>query len=132
MKRQAKKGGEIGANGEHYKGGQFIATSEKTIKGSKSSKSTGKKEIANYKWEVAPNEDVRSIWGMINGYVKWDGKPEYSKELGQYGRLIVMEEIIANMYMGNDLEGFINKINDLTNRWMNGERWYQKESWYKG
>lgn len=31
--RRADKGGEVGPNGEHYKGGQFIATSEDTVKG---------------------------------------------------------------------------------------------------
>lgn len=35
MAHHAKKGGEIGANGEFYKGGQFVADSEYTVKGKK-------------------------------------------------------------------------------------------------
>lgn len=33
MKGQAKKGGEIGVNGEHYKGGQFMPATAQTVKG---------------------------------------------------------------------------------------------------
>ncbi|MEQ5238710.1 hypothetical protein [Proteus terrae] len=37
MKGQAKKGGEIGINGEYYKGGQFMPGSSKTKKGDRAS-----------------------------------------------------------------------------------------------
>ena len=49
--RRAKVGGETGANGKWYEGGK---------------KSTGKQEIAPYKWEVAPN-DERSIYSQFRG-----------------------------------------------------------------
>lgn len=33
MKGQDKKGGEVGVNGEHYKGGPFMPASARTVKG---------------------------------------------------------------------------------------------------
>lgn len=45
MAHHAKKGGEIGANGEFYKGGQFVADSEHTVKGKKKKIFSGSHKI---------------------------------------------------------------------------------------
>ena len=67
MNRQAKAGGEIGVNGEFYEGGQFLPSSENTIKGAqKPTISKGKKfEVAPYVWEPAPADDMLSIYDRI-------------------------------------------------------------------
>jgi len=111
MKRQAKTGGEIGANGELYKGGQFIAESDKTLKGSTKRKPPKKQEIAPYKWEVAPEEGLQSIFTQITYYCKWaDG---YDSTF----------EVIPGIVKSNNAD--LEQIQDLVNRWNNGERWYE-------
>lgn len=57
MAHNAKAGGEIGANGEFYKGGQFVADNPNTNKGSGNQKKKPRKiEIEPYKWILAePN-----------------------------------------------------------------------------
>ena len=54
----AKAGGELGVNGEHYAGGQFLPSSIETRKGEfKRLKAKGgarKEEIEPYKWEIIP------------------------------------------------------------------------------
>lgn len=74
MKRQAKAGGEYGANGEFYKGGAFINTVPENPKGApqKKKKATGKQEIEPYKWEVAPQEGKRSIFRLLAGIEIFD------------------------------------------------------------
>ena len=61
---RAKKGGQVGVNGEFYEGGTFLPSTERP-KG-KSVKKTGKQEIEPYKWEVAP-EGKTSIYRQFAG-----------------------------------------------------------------
>lgn len=70
-KRQAKKGGEYGANGDFYQGGQFINTVEQNPKGSGSSRpfNARKKQVAPYTWIMEPSEGLRSIFTYLNGTV---------------------------------------------------------------
>lgn len=67
--KQAKAGGEHGANGEWYKGGSFINTVPDNAKGEArpKKKATGKQEIEPYKWEVAPVEGQRSLFRLLAG-----------------------------------------------------------------
>lgn len=67
-KRQAKAGGELGANGEFYKGGAFINTVPENPKGNKiTKKATRKQEVMPYVWEVAP-EGKMSLYRMLSGF----------------------------------------------------------------
>lgn len=68
MPIQAKKGGEIGANGEFYKGGAFIATTDRP-KGqpTKKYKSTGKQLIDYYTWGIPEDSEMKSIFGYVQG-----------------------------------------------------------------
>ena len=64
---RAKKGGEIGANGEWYDGGKFIATTDHAkVRGSKASKSR-KLEIRPYVWVESPGPEYRAICSMLGG-----------------------------------------------------------------
>lgn len=66
IKSRASKGGEIGANGEFYKGGQFIAKTDAPKKRSVKRTGTGKQQVEPYKWEVAP-EGKKSLFAMLAG-----------------------------------------------------------------
>ena len=90
---QAKKGGEIGLNGEFYKGGQFLPSSENTIKGEHKVLVTGKREIMPYTWEVQPAHDMLSIFDRIKNYVRTNASElEYIKGEGWQGEFQLVFE----------------------------------------
>lgn len=141
---RAKKGGEIGLNGETYKGGQFLPSSEKTVKGSISvriPKGTGKKEIAPYTWEVAPADDMLSIYDRIT-HCTLDNRREckYIKGLGFEGFrftevLKTFSPSVGKYPQDWDFkreqwktkeysEEWIEFISGLMERFNAGERWY--------
>lgn len=64
---RAKKGGEIGANGEFYEGGKFIAKTEKPKSQAEIRKATRRQNVYPYVWEVAPNIELVAIFPSLNG-----------------------------------------------------------------
>ena len=91
----AAAGGEIGVNGEDYKGGQFLPSSAKTVKGAKRRPLvTGKKPIGPYLWAAQPAPDMVSIYDRINLYCTDNRREcEYTKGQGFAGlRLIPRDE----------------------------------------
>ena len=104
--RRAKTGGEIGANGEEYKGGQFIANTDKPK--SKPVKKSGKQCIELYKWEV-PAEGMWSVWDRIlHAFGGWE---DYSTK----------KKIIVHPQYENTPSG---KMVEL---WNKGQRWLSVE-----
>jgi len=66
--KRAKKGGEIGPNGEVYPGGSFIATTDRPkLSPVKKRTGTGKMEIRPYVWIVPPKEGLRPTMCGIAG-----------------------------------------------------------------
>lgn len=61
---RARAGGQTGANGEWYAGGQFIATTECPKGSAKQNKSTGKVQTGPYCWEPA-REGFRPLYSDI-------------------------------------------------------------------
>lgn len=115
MSRRAKKGGEIGANGEFYKGGQFINTIAENSKGQakKRGRSTGKVQVEPFVW-VQCLEGKFPILKIVGSYAKWsdDGKSielfqPYLKHVGIDG---------SYKFRGQSLDSLVEKWND-------GERW---------
>jgi len=111
MNTRAKSGGQIGANGEWYNGGEFLPSSEKTVKGemkkSPAKKGTGKRQIAPFVWEVAP-EGMGSIYQRYSQVWKMEnGKMEVFKGLNRE-------------YYG---EKFLAEAQEMAERWNRGERW---------
>lgn len=108
--KRAKVGGEFGANGEWYEGGKFINTIAENDKrnGSNNKKATGKQEVAPYTWEVAPAENMRSIYQLFGG-----------------------------RYMGRDNKAFapfcnsqgadVEKVQAVIDRYLTGEKWISIE-----
>lgn len=71
MKTQAPKGGCEGKNGEFYIGGQFLPSSERTMKGAVSSekgKSRGKVQIENGVW-VDAREGYMPLFPRLAGTI---------------------------------------------------------------
>ena len=64
--RRAASGGEIGKNGEAYKGGQFIANTDHP-KGQPKAKKVRKSEIRPWVWAERPSPDHRAICEMLGG-----------------------------------------------------------------
>ena len=111
---RAKKGGQIGANGEFYKGGAFIATTDKYSKGHPKPKKQGKVEIQPYVWEIPPSENAISIWSQIQHFVKFI--PKFGP-LTNVVCISVSEQTIEHYKL--DLE-VLGRLQDLFNA---GERW---------
>lgn len=75
--KRASAGGEIGPNGEHYKAGQFIATTQRP-KGIPKKKGSGKRQIEPYVWAKPPLENFVPLHGNLCGMVRWDWGGIYS------------------------------------------------------
>lgn len=67
MKRRAKIGGQVGANGELYKGGQFIAQTEKP-KAQSRRPGTRRSLIWPGQWAVTPEGKI-AIFSAIREFV---------------------------------------------------------------
>lgn len=79
MAHQAKKGGEYGANGEWYKGGQFVNTIAGNEKRTGSRKKTTRKvEVAPYKWGLCP-EGMFPIFQIVGTHAEYVDR--FEKEL---------------------------------------------------
>lgn len=144
---RAKKGGEIGINGASYKGGQFLPSSETTVKGSISvriPKGTGRKQIAPYIFEVPPADDMLSIYDRLEHFARDNRKEcKYVKGEGFIGlRLEAVPELVGTwgqtqMCKPTKENGWNDTftpftpdpvklawVESLVERWNNGERWY--------
>lgn len=75
MTIKAKKGGEFGANGEFYKGGQWLNTVEENPKSStigRQANKVKKIEVAPYVWqEVEASKVPYCIYTRLSGAVKF-------------------------------------------------------------
>ncbi len=93
---RAKKGGEIGVNGEFYEGGKFLPNTGRPRKNcSKQSRQwSGKIEIEPYIWikyegELEPNERIVSIFHQFQTNYGPYGKPIWSNDEDYRQRRIV-------------------------------------------
>src|ERR1035437_4295126 len=71
VQQKAKVGGEVGANGEWYEGGKWIATTDHAKSHKEQKKATGKQEIEPYKWEVPPDGKI-SLYRQLAGVEIYD------------------------------------------------------------
>lgn len=65
--RQAKAGGEVGANGEWYKGGQFIATIDRPKGMAGAAAKPRKVQVEPYTWQTVPG-DIGSLYAVLAGW----------------------------------------------------------------
>jgi len=92
---RAKAGGQVGANGEWYEGGQFIATTDHAKSHKRAAKSSGKVEVAPYVWEFAP-EGMAPIYRCMRGleFVR-NGRAEFNPRLS--GEYATAQEVARRM-----------------------------------
>ena len=101
--KRAKKGGQVGVNGEFYDGGKFLPSTERP-KG-KPVKKTGKQEVEPYKWEMAP-EGKRSIYKQIagtigsvrNGVAELRTDDRFHQTLSYYGLTLARAQGLVDSY----------------------------------
>jgi hypothetical protein len=137
---RAKAGGEQGVNGEWYDGGQFLPSSENTVKGviKITVRKGTKREITPYVWEAAPADDMLSIYDRIN-HACADNRRECQFVKGQGFTGFKFTEVFTT-HASNDMRDFdyktqtfkqvpqdqdwIDFFSGLMERFNNGERWY--------
>jgi hypothetical protein len=112
MQKRAMAGGEIGMNGESYKGGEFLPNTQLASqhKDRKIAAKARKMEYEPYKWDFAP------VAGMIAIY------PQLSGNYGKYNRAANTFEVFTP-YVSNLPADQQAKATDLVNRYNAGERW---------
>ena len=120
MAHKAKKGGEIGANGEFYKGGQFVADNPNTAKGMTAKKTAHKIEIEPYKWIITAANELSIMnaagIGTVAIFVRANGWRDYSEI-----KLVENAEEICKINKWD-----IEQIKSFIARYNAGERIYRK------
>lgn len=115
---QAKTGGQVGLNGEFYKGGQFLpsTTLPKMQQGKIVEKPT-RQEVAPYVWELTPEPGLKSIYRMIRPFVT----------VNTDGTLSPLQKQQPFDWYGVEKE----QVKNLCERWNDGETWIdESESIY--
>lgn len=112
--QRAQVGGQIGANGEWYEGGEFIATTDAAKLAKKlaadTAKYMGKKqEIAPYIWALPPTETARRI-NIFNGVFL-----KMNRETG----------LVAVVEYNGPMGGFGYTAEELAEMWNAGVRWVE-------
>lgn len=117
---KAKAGGEVGKNGEHYKGGQFLPSTTNPKESHSGAKGGGgKHEVAPYAWEHAPSPEHRTVWGRIKTFVD-------HAHLKATGIARVHPMFNADHPAVKTMSHGMDDINDKVERFNKGERWFQK------
>ncbi len=83
---RARKGGAIGANGEFYKGGQFIANSEDTVKGA----SMSWEPLPKTQWQI---EQEAEIAKRVEEEAQW-----LAGRVAQFADLLHLLEGVQNVF----------------------------------
>ncbi len=73
-KRRARAGGELGANREFYRGGQFVNTVPENPKGTARSRpaTARREEFAPFRYAEAPAPGLRAIYAQLAGIYAYD------------------------------------------------------------
>lgn len=109
VQARAKKGGEVGANGEPYPAGAFIATTDmpKRVKDKLQQSAKGKVPVDGYKWEV-PQPGKLAILDKIGGTILNPKNGEVN-----YGYLEYIKATTEEVAM----------YEEVAKKWIDGERW---------
>lgn len=105
--QRAKRGGEVGVNGDFYEGGKFLPNTERP-KGKLAPRKARKEQVEPYRWEI-PAEGKAAIFGLIVGSV------------AQQTAAGLVPFAAGVAYYGDTVRG--HKVADLCERYNRGERW---------
>ncbi len=119
---RAKFNGQRGANGELYKAGQFIATTDKP-KGIPRRKGSGKQQIEPYVWEKPPADDLRSLWEPIRDFTLLDGGQLIPLHFRQDPTCFEMASKLYPLYRINE-----KRLEEACRLYNSGQRWTPR-SW---
>lgn len=117
MAHHAKVGGEIGANGEAYKGGQFVNTIPENAKRAAADRKRAaaymarRQEIAPREWALPPSETARAIFGQLAGVCRLDYRTNTFGEVPEQYRA----------YIGESHAATLDALREAYNR---GARWF--------
>lgn len=79
---RARAGGEVGANGEWYEGGKFIATRDNAKRAAQARRAMGRKwEIEPFVWSTPPAPEARAIFGALAFF-------KYDRAAKQFGEMV--------------------------------------------
>jgi hypothetical protein len=107
---RAAVGGEVGANGEWYEGGKFIATKDNAKRRKAAMVSTRRQEISHGIWEVPPVAGLRSVFSSAAGIVK------FNHATGSFD--------FASTWNADELRVNFPQAFEMAARFNAGERWY--------
>lgn len=101
MKGQAKKGGEVGVNGEHYKGGQFMPARARTVKGQHAVSGGKKQRYRRVLIEpgvlVEVEKGVHTIFARIQAFVAVENGVMYQTASAHTVACYSMEDTLPSL-----------------------------------
>lgn len=119
IQKRAAIGGEIGANGEFYEGGKFIATKD-NAKGAPKAKALvcRKVQIAPYQWEVQPAPEHEPIFRHVGAALK-----VVSFDYETKACVLEVFQPYVNASCNNITPEYLSQLKRLVARFNAGERW---------
>ena len=117
MAHHARRGGEVGANGSHYKGGQFVNDSgveERRAKRERERYLSLGQEVAPGVRELPPSADVRSIFLRLSGVCP------FNRLAHGFGPV---PEAYAAFLADRHGSAAVAELEDLRARYNRGDRW---------
>lgn len=111
MDGRARKGGQIGRNGEAYKGGQFLPSTT-LPKTQRERRGGGRVLVAPFEWAVAP-EGKRSIFDLLG--------PLAARDWARRDAVVLTLNSDAVACYGATVRGY--DAAELVDRFNRGERW---------
>jgi hypothetical protein len=114
--KRAKIGGEVGANGEFYEGGKFIATTDHSKRHGSVKRKPRKVQIRPFEWVIA-EPGQRPIFSIVGAGAAYIDRYDTSKGIAPYAPAFEMYG--DRMYNGETLEN----IKNLCDRFNAGEIW---------
>ena len=125
--KRAAKGGEIAPNGEFYKGGAFIATTDKA-KGKPQNRGSGRVEIAPYTWDQCPEGSFsiyRAIAG-IHGIFSYDYNQEKRAAENCFVELRPNMRYLESMGLsGDEVRNELKRLADMATAFNCGKRFWK-------
>jgi hypothetical protein len=116
---RAKRGGEIGRNGEEYRGGQFLPSTDRPKVQSSKRLGVGRREIEPFVWEEPPTPNSYPIYSLAGT------RATLERETGR-----LVPHLPGIVYYGPTAWGYA--IEELCDRYNAGERWVEERKTEEG
>jgi hypothetical protein len=131
----AKKGGEVGLNGEFYEGGKFLPSTEAAKKAPVKYPSGGKVEVAPYIWGARPADGLQPLWNQFRSGIT--AGPTGALKGVPLEAITVEKRMPPDQFMSYEFRGDTKAASDwLTNQhshvdaWNSGARYIGEDGRY--